>query len=194
MTDEIDIRPASSTSGPRPACATASRTRPPTSSRTSSAMATCSSSRGTRRRGNGLCLVVVGLWRQQEPAVPGRGPGRPSAVALCRDQEGRRAAQRNLCQPLSPAADRPALLHRLRAVGPARHGDVDLHQGALRGRAAAAVQRRRDAARLHLHRRYRARRRSPASTARRPTTARSRPAEAPARTRSTISATAAARI
>ena len=97
-------------------------------------------------------------------------------------------------QPLSPAADRPALLHRLRPVGPARHGDVDLHQGALRRRAAAAVQRRRDAARLHLHRRHRPRRRRlprrPAGRRRR----RSRPAAAPRRTRSTISATAAAKI
>jgi hypothetical protein len=33
------------------------------------------------------------------------------------------------------AADRPALLHRLRPLGPARHGDVAVHQGDLRGRA-----------------------------------------------------------
>ena len=95
---------------------------------------------------------------------------------------------------LPPAADRPALLHRLRAVGPARHGDVDLHQGALRGRAAAAVQPRRDAPRLHLHRRHRPRRRRlprrPAGRRRRGEGRRKHQR----RTRSTISATAAARI
>ena len=43
-----------------------------------------------------LCQLVVGLWRQQDPAVPGRGPRRPSALALRRDQEGRRADERKL--------------------------------------------------------------------------------------------------
>ena len=99
----------------------------------------------------------------------------------------------SLCQPLSAAADGPALLHRLRAVGPSRHGDVDLHQGAVRGRAAAAVQRRRDAARLHLHRRYRPRRRRlPRRSARRRRLGQGR-RQHRARTRSTISATAAAK-
>ena len=49
---------------------------------------------------HGLRIVLFRLWRQQELAVPGRGPGRPSAVALCRDQEGRRAIKRKLLEPL----------------------------------------------------------------------------------------------
>ena len=74
------------------------------------------------------------------------------------------------------------------------HGDVDLHQGAVRRRAAPAVQRRRDAPRLHLHRRHRPRRRRLPRLLRRRTTDRSKRAEATRRMRSTISATAAARI
>ena len=186
---------ASSISARRPAFATASRTR--SAYVQSNLVGHCNMLELARRAAaaaHGLCLVVVGLRRQQEPAVPGRGPGRSSAVALCRDQEGRRAAQRKLCQPLSAAADGPALLHGLRAVGPARHGDVDLHQGAVRRRAAAAVQRRRDAARLHLHRRYRARRRRlPRRPARRRRRDQGRRKHQPARA-STISATAAAKI
>ena len=46
-----------------------------------------------------------------------------------------------------------AVLHRLRPVGPARHGDVDLRLGDHRRRADQAVQSRQDAARLHLCRR-----------------------------------------
>ena len=48
-----------------------------------------------------------------------------------------------------------ALLHRLRAVGPAGHGDVPVHRGDARGPADPGVQPWPDAARLHLHRRHR---------------------------------------
>ena len=41
--------------------------------------------------------------------------------------------------------------------GVARHGDVDFYKRSLRRNAAAIIQRRRNAARLHLHRRYRSR-------------------------------------
>ena len=46
----------------------------------------------------------------------------------------------------------PALLHRLRAVGTARHGLVAVRQSHLRGRADPCVQRRCDAAGFHLYR------------------------------------------
>ena len=72
----------------------------------------------------------------------------------------------------------PALLHRLRPVGPARHGDVAVHQGDPRRRADPGVRRRQYAARLHLYRRHRHRRRRLRSTIRRPTTAPRRPAAA----------------
>ena len=39
---------------------------------------------------------------------------------------------RGLCEPVPASVDGPALLHRLRAVGQAGHGDVDLHQGPVR--------------------------------------------------------------
>ena len=48
-----------------------------------------------------------------------------------------------------------ALLHGLRAVGPARHGDVDFRQVDPGRQADHAVQPRQDAARLHLCRRRR---------------------------------------
>ena len=52
---------------------------------------------------------------------------------LCRDQEGQRADGAFL-QPSLPAAGHgPAVLHGLRAVGPARHGDVHVRQGDPRG-------------------------------------------------------------
>ena len=53
-----------------------------------------------------------------------------------------------------------ALLHRLRAVGPARHGADAVHEGDPRRRADPRVQRRQDAARFHLRRRHRRRRRA----------------------------------
>ena len=81
--------------------------------------------------------VLVSLWGQHQPAVPSRRSRRPSAFALCRDQESGRADHRILCQPVSPAGNWPAFLHRLWSVGPAGHGDVDLPQSA-DGRPRAA--------------------------------------------------------
>ena len=59
---------------------------------------------------------------------------RPSAAVLCRDQARERADGARLQPPL-PAADHgPALLHRLRPLGPAGHGAVHVHRGILAGR------------------------------------------------------------
>jgi NAD(P)-dependent dehydrogenase (short-subunit alcohol dehydrogenase family) len=58
---------------------------------------------------------------------------------------------------LRPADHRPALLHRLRPLGPAGHGAVPLHQSDPRGEADRRLQLRQDAAGLHLHRRHRRR-------------------------------------
>ena len=141
------------------------------------------------RQASRLCVLLVGLWRQYEIAVQCRRSGRPAAVALCRDQEGRRTDERGLCQPLPDSPDRAALLFGLWAVGPARHGDVDLHQGHPRRATDHAVQQWRHAPRFHLHRRYRLRcRRLPRQSAggRRPGQGRR---EHFARTGCTISAT-----
>ena len=69
-----------------------------------------------------LRLDLERLRRQRHDAVH-REPGRrPSAAVLRRDQARQRADGARL-QPSLPAADhRPALLHRLRPLGPARHG------------------------------------------------------------------------
>ena len=87
--------------------------------------------------------------------VPG---GRPPAAVLRRHQARQRADGARLRPPLPPALHRPALLHRLRALGPARHGADDLRQGDRRGHAAPALQPRPPQPRLHLRRRHRRRR------------------------------------
>ena len=125
---------ASSTSAPRPAFATASKIpRAYIQSNLVGHGNMLELARAPPAAPHGLCIVVLGLWRQQEPAVPSRGPRRSSTVALRRDQEGRRADERKLCQPVSNPADRPPLLHRLRPVGTAGHGDVDLPEALYAG-------------------------------------------------------------
>ena len=62
------------------------------------------------------------------------------ADALRRDQEGERALRPHLLEPLRPADDRPPLLHRLRTVGPARHGALPLRQEHPRGEADRRLQ------------------------------------------------------
>ncbi len=56
------------------------------------------------------------------------------------------------------AGDGAAFLHRLRSVGPARHGAVSFHAENSRGRADRGFQQRPSRARFHLHRRRRRRR------------------------------------
>ena len=91
-------------------------------------------------------------------AVRGRRPGRSSDLALCRDQAGRRAADGDLRPSAQAAGDRPALLHGLRPVGPARHGAVHLRQGDPRRqhRSSSSTWASLEA-RLQLHRRHRGR-------------------------------------
>ena len=73
---------------------------------------------------------------------------RPPAQPLRRHQEGQRADGAHLRAPLSAAGDGPALLHGLRAVGPAGHGAVPVHQGdprrASRSRSSTTASMRRD--------------------------------------------------
>ena len=102
-----------------------------------------------------LCVVVVGLRRQHPHAVFGARQRGPSAQPLRRLQEGQRADGARLCPSVPAADDGLAVLHRLRPLGPPRHGDVALRQGDHGRRADQAVQQRRHAARLHLYRRHR---------------------------------------
>ena len=62
-------------------------------------------------------------------------PGGHAAVAVCRDQAGRRTDEPRLWPSVRAAADRVAVLHGLRAVGPAGHGLLQLRPGDHGGRA-----------------------------------------------------------
>ena len=90
-----------------------------------------------------LRVVVVGVRRQPRAAVLGGPERRPSGQPLRGDQEGERADGAQLQPPVRPADDRPALLHRLRSVGPARPGADAVHEGDPRRPADRRVQRRR---------------------------------------------------
>ena len=184
---------ASSTSAPRPGFATASKTR--SAYVQSNLVGHCNMLELARQRGRHMVYASSSSVYGGNNSLPFRVEDRvdhPLSLyaATKKADELMSESYANLYRlPLTG----PALLHGLRAVGPARHGDVDLHQGAVRRRAVAAVQRRRDAARFHLHRRYRERRRRlprlPAGRRRRGQGRR----QHQRRTRSTISATAAAK-
>ena len=103
-----------------------------------------------------LCLVVVGLRRQYQNAVSHLRQRRSSAQPLRRLEKGERADGAFLFASVQVADDGLALLHGLRSVGPARHGDVDLHRRDRRRQTDQAVQPRQHAARFHLYRRRRA--------------------------------------
>ncbi len=138
-----------------------------------------------------LCIVVVGIRQQRYAAFPGRGSGRPSGLALCRDQARRRADERKLCPSLSPAADGPSLLHRLRPLGPSRHGDVAVCRCDLRRATDQGVQPAAICAATSPISTTSSAASSPASTIRHPMTGREKPAVADRHTASTISATIA---
>ena len=82
-----------------------------------------------------LCLVELGLRRQPQAALLRARRHRSPDQPLCRHQEGERDDGAFLCLALRPARDGPALLHRLRPLGPARHGGLQVHP---RHRARAA--------------------------------------------------------
>src|SRR3546814_10862497 len=73
-------------------------------------------------------------------------PRRPSALAVCRDEEGGRTDERMLCSSLPPAADGSSFLHRLRPLGSARHGGMDIYQSHPRGPPDRRLRGRRHAA------------------------------------------------
>ncbi len=107
----------------------------------------------------GLRVQLQRLRRQHQDAVLRARQRRPPGQPVRGHQEGQRADGAHLQPPLRPADHRPALLHRLRPVGPAGHGAFPVHQGHPRRAADRRLQPRQHAARLHLHRRHRRRRR-----------------------------------
>ena len=82
------------------------------------------------RRAPGLRLVELGLRRQYARCRSRCTRHVDHPVSLyARDQEGQRADGAQLQPPVRPADHGPALLHRLRALGPPRHGALPVHQG-----------------------------------------------------------------
>ena len=97
-----------------------------------------------------LCLDLERLRREHHDALRG-GPGRrPPAPALCRDQARERADGACLRPSLPPALHGPALLHGLRALGPARHGADEIRRCHPRRPADPGLQPRQSQPRLHL--------------------------------------------
>ncbi len=123
---------------------------------TSSASSTCSRAAGTTACEHLVYASSSSVYgANTRDAVLGPRQRRPPAQPLRRHQEGQRADGPHLQPSLPAAGDRPALLHRLRALGPAGHGAVPVHPGDPGGRADRRLQSRADATRLHLYRRHR---------------------------------------
>ena len=184
-----------STSPRRPACATRSRIRTPTSTATWSA--SLNVLEGCRHNG------VEHLVFASTSSVYGANTKMPFSVhqnvdhplsLVRRDQEGQRADGAHLRHLYRLPMHRAALLHGLRSLGPAGHGAVPVHAQHPRGRADRRLQPRPPPARLHLRRRHRRGRGARAATASRRRTrlerrrTRTRRPAAP-RTGSTTSAT-----
>ena len=100
----------------------------------------------------------------------------------------------SICQPVSAAADGPALLHGLWALGPARHGDVDLHQGASSPASPCPCSTAARCGAISPISTISSAACSPASTSPPADDGSTKAGGSTARTRSTISATAAAKI
>ncbi|CAL9772468.1 unnamed protein product, partial [Musa acuminata subsp. burmannicoides] len=105
-----------------------------------------------------LGFLLLCLRPQHRHPLLRAPPHRPARLAVRRDQESRRGHRPHLQPHLRPLHNRPPLLHRLRAMGPPRHGLLLLHQQHPPGQTHHPVPRagrHRRAARLHLHRRRR---------------------------------------
>ena len=117
---------------------------------------TCSRPAGAARTPHLVFASTSSVYGANTRDAVLRGPGgRPPAAVLRRHQAGERADGARLRASLRPALHRLALLHRLRPLGPARHGADDLRRRDQRGPADPALQRRPAQPRLHLRRRHR---------------------------------------
>jgi nucleoside-diphosphate-sugar epimerase len=74
-----------------------------------------------------MASTQFGLRRQHRDALRRGAEMRHAAHPLRRDQEGERGDGAFLRAPVGPAGDDVPLLHRLRAVGAARHGAVQVY-------------------------------------------------------------------
>ena len=109
----------------------------------------------SRCRSSGLRVLELRLRRQPNAAVFGSAQRRSPVVALRGHQEGQRADGAQLQPSLPSPRHRAALLHRLRTLGPARHGVVPIHPEHSRRPSHRSVQPRPSPQGLHLHRRCR---------------------------------------
>ena len=156
-----EIRSASFTSARKPACATASRQ--PFAYIDSNVQGTMTVLEGCRH--NGVEHLVFAstssvYGANTQDAVLRASERRPSAVAVRGDEEGQRAHGAHVCEPVRVAGHGPAVLHRVRAVRPARHGAVPVHEEHLGRQADRRLQLRPPSPRFHLRRRHRAGRRA----------------------------------
>ena len=80
-------------------------------------------------------LDELRLWREHADALRRDASDRSPDHALCRHQEGQRDDAACLCASVESAGHDVSLLHRLRPLGTARHGPVQIRQGDSRGYA-----------------------------------------------------------
>ena len=153
---------SSSISRRRRGFATASKIRAPISTPISSAPSTSWRSRARSAAEHLLFASTSSVYGANTDMPFSRARARgPSADALRRDQEGDRRHGAFLCASLENPDDDVPLLHRLRSLGPARHGAVQIRRGDRRPASRSTFTTRQDAARLHLYRRSRREHRPP---------------------------------
>uniref|UniRef100_A0A804NX02 Uncharacterized protein n=2 Tax=Zea mays TaxID=4577 RepID=A0A804NX02_MAIZE len=107
--------------------------------------------------GHRLGLLLLRLRPQRQGPLLGARPHRPAGLTLRGHQEGRRGDHAHVQPHLRTLHHRPPLLHRVRALGPPRHGLLLLHPQHPSGEAHHGLPRqgpRGPGPRLHLHRRY----------------------------------------
>ena len=81
-----------------------------------------------RRRASAVCVVVVGLRRQYADAVLGAQNVDHPLSLYAATKKANELMAHTYAHTVRPAGDGPALLHGVRALGPARHGDVDVRR------------------------------------------------------------------
>ncbi len=102
-----------------------------------------------------LRVHELGVRCEHQPAIQ-RARRRGSPALALRGDEARQRADGTLLQsPVRTTRNGPALLHRLRPVGPSGHGAVPVHAEHRRGQADRRVQLRAASARFHLRGRHR---------------------------------------
>src|SRR3546814_16521034 len=106
---------------------------PPNSTRTDTLFPYTTLFRSCDASADGIDLL--GLWRERGDALSRNRQGRPAGFLLRRDEEGQRGDGAQLCPSVEYPDDDVPFLHRLWAVGAARHGAVQIRRRDPRGAA-----------------------------------------------------------